>query len=51
MEVVVPGPNPTKSNESRFQSQVDAETARYHVPWMSYDPPAGPEHQQLPCLA
>ncbi|MFT4742282.1 MAG: hypothetical protein ACI91Z_000253 [Yoonia sp.] len=43
MEVVVRGQDPNMSNESGFQSQVDGETAWYHVPWMAYDPSAGRE--------
>lgn len=43
MDVVVRGQDPDMSNDVGFQSQVNGETAWYHVPWMAYDPSAGRE--------
>ena len=43
MKVVVRGQDPNMSNDLGFQSDVDGETAWYHVPWMAYDPSAGRE--------
>lgn len=43
MGVVIRGQDPDMSNEAGFQTQVDGETAWYHVPWMAYDPSAGRE--------
>lgn len=43
MEVVTRGQDPNMPNETGFRTQVDGETAWYHVPWMAYDPTAGRE--------
>ncbi len=43
MGAVVRGQDPNLANEVGFQSEVDGETAWFHVPWMAFDPTAGRE--------
>jgi hypothetical protein len=42
-EVVTRGQDPNLPNEVGVRTEVDGETAWYHVPWMAYDPTAGRE--------
>jgi hypothetical protein len=43
MGVVTRGQDPNLPNEVGIRTEVNGETAWYHVPWMAYDPTAGRE--------